>query len=164
MSEYDQDLQQQQIEQEAAREMDEQQARCAEAKSAADDPPTMVPFAKRVGDWMLACFGPDIAADTTERCYRFIEESLELVQAMGCTKPEIEMLVDYVYARPPGEPAQEAGGVAVTLAALLNAAGIVGDAAAEVELARAWKCIDKIRTKHFSKPSPRSPLPGKGGE
>ena len=37
------------------------------------------PFQERVGEWMQACFTPEICADTVERNHRFLEESLELV-------------------------------------------------------------------------------------
>ena len=40
--------------------------------------------------------------------HRFLEEALELVQACGATASEAHQLVDYVYGRPVGEPAQEA--------------------------------------------------------
>lgn len=75
----------------------------------------------KVQHWMLECFGPDIAADHNERNHRFLEESLELVQACGCTAQEAHKLVDYVFPRPKGERQQEAGGVAITLNALCNA-------------------------------------------
>lgn len=118
-------------------------------------------YQERVHDWMLACFGPEIASDATERSFRFIEEGLELVQANGCTAEEAHRLVDYVFGRPVGEKAQEVGGVAVCLAALCTAAGIDMEAAAERELARVWTKVDVIRAKHASKPQGvRSSLPG----
>src|SRR5690349_19894606 len=39
-----------------------------------------VAFQNRVDTWMDACFGDTIKADRLERCDRFIEEALELVQ------------------------------------------------------------------------------------
>lgn len=113
----------------------------------------------RVHRWMLACFGPEITADHDERKFRFLEEALELVQAAGCTREDAERLVAYVYGRPAGALGQEAGGVAVTLAALCTAYGISLDAVAEIELTRVWGRIDQIRKKQAAKPI-RSPLPG----
>lgn len=113
---------------------------------------------KRVGQWLLACFGKEIANDTTERNHRFLEESLELVQACGCTSSEAHQLVDYVYGRPIGERAQEVGGVMTTLASLCLAQNIDLQNAADAELDRVWKNIDKIRKKQASKPK-HSPLP-----
>ncbi|MER8478389.1 hypothetical protein [Mesorhizobium sp. M1163] len=115
-------------------------------------------YQDRVHSFMLACFGADIAADGMERNHRFLEESLELVQALGCTASEAHQLVDYVFGRPIGEPNQEAGGVAVTLAALCNAHKIDMDIAGETELTRCWSKIDKIRAKQAAKPK-HGPLP-----
>lgn len=115
-------------------------------------------FQARVQPWMMACFGPAISADRIERNHRYLEESLELVQATGCTAQEAHQLVDYVFGRPVGEPAQEVGGAMVTLAALCLANGLDMHDAAEVELARIWKMIETIRAKQATKPR-HSPLP-----
>lgn len=118
-------------------------------------------FQGRVKPWMLKCFGEKIAGDKIERNHRFLEESLELVQSLGCTKSEAMQLVEYVYGRPVGEPHQEAGGVMVTLAALCLAAGLDMHGCGENELARISRpaIIEKIRKKQASKPQ-FSPLPG----
>lgn len=115
-------------------------------------------FQARVFPWMLTCFGEQITFDGVERNHRFLEESLELVQALGTTKEEAYQLVDYVFGRPAGDPNQEAGGVMVTLAALGIAHGIEIQDAGEVELARIWTKIDKIRAKQAAKPK-HGPLP-----
>ena len=116
------------------------------------------PFQQRVQPWMMACFGDEISADKVERNDRFTEESLELGQACGMTKDRVLALVDYVYDRPLGEPAQEVGGVMVTLAALCLAQGLDMHNAAEVELARIWTKVEAIRAKQLTKPR-GSPLP-----
>lgn len=116
-------------------------------------------FQARVLPWMLECFGPDILQDGRERNHRFLEESLELVQALGCTANEAHQLVDYTFSRDLGEPSQEVGGVMVCMAALCIAHGLDMDAAAETELARIWTKVPQIRAKHASKPK-HSPLPG----
>lgn len=118
----------------------------------------MVSFQKKVKVWMLACFGETISNDVTERNHRFLEEALELVQALGCTQSEAHQLVDYVFDRPIGEPAQEIGGVMVTLAALCEANSLDMGKDGAAELARVWTCIEKIRTKQANKPK-HSPLP-----
>lgn len=117
-----------------------------------------MPFQQRVQPWMQACFGPVISADTKERNHRFFEESTELVQATGMTVSEAHQLVDYVYGRPAGEPAQEVGGVMVTLAALCLAQGMDMREAGETELARIWTKVEQIRAKQAAKPK-HSPLP-----
>ena len=115
-------------------------------------------FQQRVQPWMMACFGPEISADSRERNHRFLEEALELVQCLGCTASEAHQLVDYVYGRPWGESAQEAGGVMVTLAALCLANGLDMHACGETELARIWTKVEAIRAKQAAKPK-HSPLP-----
>lgn len=115
-------------------------------------------FQARVKPWMMACFGAEISADGAERNHRFLEESLELVQACGCTASEAHQLVDYVYGRPVGERAQEVGGVMVTLGALCLAQGLDMHAAGEIELARIWTKVEAIRAKQAAKPK-HSPLP-----
>lgn len=123
------------------------------------DTPVKRSFQARVSDWMLECFGERIALDTTERNHRFLEESLELVQSLGCTESEALQLVAYVFGRPTGDPAQEIGGVMVTLAALCATVPRDMDTCAEQELASVWTKIEKIRAKNASKPK-HSPLPG----
>jgi len=117
-------------------------------------------FQNRVADWMTECFTPEITKDIVERNHRFLEESLELVQSLGCTSSEAHQLVDYVFNRPVGEPYQEVGGVMVTLAALCNAAGLQMMDNGETELSRIStpEIIEKIRLKQSAKPK-HSPLP-----
>lgn len=111
-----------------------------------------------MNEWFLACFGPDIAMDKVERNHRFLEEALELVQSLGCSQSEAHQLVDYVFARPIGEPNQEAGGTLVTLAALLTASRLDMRICGELELDRVWTKVEKIRAKQAAKPK-HSPLP-----
>lgn len=116
-------------------------------------------FQGDVGDWLIKCFGKEIASDITERNYRFLEEALELVQSNGCSKEDCLKLVDYVYSRPKGEINQEVGGVMVTLAALCEANSIDLATCSGNEVNRVLNNIEKIRAKHFSKKI-RSALPG----
>ena len=113
----------------------------------------------RVHPWLMACFGPEISANRVERNHRFLEEAIELVQSLGCTRSEAHQLVDYVFDRPVGEPMQEVGGVMITLAALCLASDLDMHEAGEVELARIWTMVEKIRVKQAAKPK-HSPLPG----
>lgn len=105
------------------------------------------PFQDRVKPWLLECFGSEIASNKQERNHRFLEESLELVQACGCSASEAHQLVDYVFGRPVGEPHQEVGGVMVTLAALCLAQSLDMHGNGEMELARIWTKVEKIRAK-----------------
>jgi hypothetical protein len=118
-------------------------------------------YQARVMDWMDKCFGQDITNDPMERAFRFLEEALELAQAVGCTEADARGLVAYTYGRPVGEPEQEVGGVLVCLAALCGKFDFDMDELGERELARCWSKIDKIRAKHAAKPKDvRSALPG----
>lgn len=115
-------------------------------------------YQERVRAWAVACFGEVIPDDVRERSHRFVEEALELAQASGCTEAEARQLVSYVFNRPKGELAQEAGAAALTLAALCSALKLNMDAVAEAELARVWTRASAIRAKQASKPKD-SPLP-----
>lgn len=115
-------------------------------------------FQARVHPWLMACFGPLISGDREERNHRFLEESLELVQALGCTKDDAHKLVDYVFDREIGEKNQEVGGVMVTLAALCLANDMDMHWNGEVELKRIWTKVEQIRAKQAAKPK-FSPLP-----
>ena len=117
-----------------------------------------LPFQVRVDEWVTACFGDTIRGDKIERNHRFLEEALELVQSTGCTQSEAHQLVDYVFSRPVGDLAQEVGGVMNTLAALCNIQGVDMMRAGDIELARCWTKIEKIRAKQAAKPK-HSPLP-----
>lgn len=118
-------------------------------------------FQQRVKGWLMDCFSMEVCRDVTERNHRFIEEAIELVQSKGCTASEVHQLVDYVFSRPAGDPAQEVGGVMVTLSALCSAASIEMEKAAEVELARILRpeVMERIRAKQATKIR-YSPLPG----
>jgi hypothetical protein len=115
-------------------------------------------YQRRVEEWLGACFPPEVRSNRGERNHRFLEEALELAQANGCSHADAHALVDYVFGRPKGDPAQEVGGVMVTLASLCSAIDLNMDEAGEVELARNWDRIEAIRAKQRSKPH-GSPLP-----
>jgi hypothetical protein len=117
-------------------------------------------FQSRVVPWMLLCFGPVIPMNKTERNHRFFEEATELVQSLDMSREDAHRLVDYVYGRPIGEPAQEVGGVMVTLAALCHANDLDMAEAGETELARINEpaVVERIRLKQATKPK-HGPLP-----
>lgn len=111
-------------------------------------------YQEMTADWLRACFPPEAATDNEERCDRFIEEALELVQAGGYRAERAHELVDYVFTRPMGDTAQELGGVMVTLAALSNAFGldIETEAHREMRRVRDPATMEKIRAKQAAKP------------
>lgn len=118
-------------------------------------------YAVKCGRWAVDTFGFKAFKSKEERCHRFLEEAVELCQAVGTTKEEALMLVDYVYDREVGQIHQEVGGVMVTLAIMAEAINVDLSAAALQELTRisAPEVQDKIRKKQASKPV-SSPLPG----
>lgn len=110
------------------------------------------PFQDRVGPWLNACFGETISEDVVERNFRFLEESLELVQALGMSKWQALRVLAHTFSRPEGAADQEVGGVLVTLASLCIANDIDMHEAGETELARIWALVEVIRRKHADKP------------
>lgn len=106
-------------------------------------------YQANVHKWMESVI-PGWAARKNERLFRFNEESLELVQSLDMTKDEVLRMVDYVYGRPIGEPAQELGGTMVTLAALCNAHELDMLVAGYDELNRVStpEISEKIKAKH----------------
>lgn len=110
-------------------------------------------FQKEVYMWCCDCFGVSVTFDKIERQWRFFEEATELVQSLGMSRWDAYLLVDYVYGRPVGDPKQEVGGVATTLAALGNAHAIDVNSAAITELARCWGKVEDIREKQRNKPT-----------
>lgn len=109
-------------------------------------------FQEQVDEWMQVCFGTDLSKNKMERNHRFLEEALELVQSLGCTRSEAHQVVDYVFNRQAGEPYQELGGVMITLAALSTAASLNMFKCGEAELERIWANVEQIRTKQQGKP------------
>jgi hypothetical protein len=115
-------------------------------------------FQTRVTAWVLETFGKNIAnrdrggSSGLSEDARFMEEALELFQALGNTPEHLWHLAQDVYAKPPGDPRQELGGVQTTLAALSSAHGLDMVEAREAELARMWTDCDAIRAKSAGKP------------
>jgi hypothetical protein len=111
-------------------------------------------FQQAVRIWVRKCLGARMASDGAQRNHRFLEEALELVQSLNCTASEAHQLVDYVFGRPVGEPAQEVGGTMVTLAALCDAndLNMCEDGWEELERVNQPAVIEKIRAKQATKP------------
>lgn len=116
-------------------------------------------FQQEVTAWAKNCFGETAALDQTERRQRFLEECLELYQAVGGTTAELAEVANYTFGRPPGDYIQESGGVSVTHALLANAYGFSLEEAAWLEAVRIKIDINRIRAKAANKPA-FSALPG----
>lgn len=117
-------------------------------------------YQDRCEDWLTEVCRND-PTDLPERRARFIEEALELVQALGMSESDVMEVVGYVFNRPLGLPGQEFGGAQSTLAVLAAHAGYDLMEEAEQELARVWQpeVMDKIRRKRATRHG-RGPLPG----
>lgn len=108
-------------------------------------------FQDGVRSWVERCMGVRVARSPNERCRRFLEEALELVQAGGLEASKVMQMVSYVYNRPAGDMAQEVGGVSVTLAALCSAYNLDLEYCAYAELQRIEANMEAIREKHNHK-------------
>ena len=75
---------------------------------------------QRIETWLTAVVGADWREHKEERATRFLEEAIELCQTLGVTKEQINIMLDYVYARPSGTLTEELTGVYVTLNALTS--------------------------------------------
>ena len=115
-------------------------------------------FQAHVATWVVECFGQTAASDLVERNWRFLEESLELVQSLGGNAEDAHKLVAYVFGREVGDPEQEIGGTMTCLAALCAAAGVdLADASyRELHRIRTPGMIDTIRAKRALKPDKSS--------
>lgn len=107
---------------------------------------------KELLDWSERCFGPT-ALHRRQRALRFLEEALELCQAMELTPADVETLSAYTFGRPVGTPRQEIGGVMITLYGLAERLGISVE---EEELREFDRIMDPsfeamIRIKHAQK-------------
>jgi hypothetical protein len=112
----------------------------------------MILYQERIDEWMLNTFGEKVLSDRKERSHRFAEEALELLQATGYTKEELQNMIDYVYNRPVGEVRQEVGGTIHCLSALCTAYHITMSHEALTVMHYCEYNSDKIRKKHFNKP------------
>lgn len=121
-------------------------------------------FQGDVATWMDQCFPPSLSSNMTERGDRLLEEVLELLQAHGYDSARVPILVNYVFGRPVGEPAQEVGGVMITLAAYCSVAGLTmqADGLAELDRINQPEVMARIREKQEAKNALHfdTPLPG----
>lgn len=76
----------------------------------------------RVREWVVSRIGPEHMT-TRERAMRLLEEAIELAQAEGVTREQVDCQVAYTYSSKPGDPRQEASGVAICLYGWASAAG-----------------------------------------
>ena len=107
----------------------------------------------RIAAWVRKVFTEAEAQNAPERALRLVEEAIELAQACGVDRESLHRLVDYVLARPVGDPAQEVAGTMVTLYALAQAINVDADEAFENEVSRIQQTevIDRVRRRQHEK-------------
>lgn len=110
-------------------------------------------YQERVGAWVETTFGRASLTDRAERARRLLEEAAEAAQALGLPRHEAQAVLRDVYAREPGEPGQEMGGVMNTLAAACAGLGIDLQHASLTEMERIERpeVIGKCRRKNADK-------------
>lgn len=110
-------------------------------------------FPHRVFKWAIKVFNERIVISMNERNKRFLEESLELVQALDLPETDAMAILSHVYSRPAGVIHQELGGVMVTLNILCQVASLDAQECGEIEYERISKpeTIAKIRIKQNEK-------------
>jgi len=106
--------------------------------------PMMDQWQAEIFAWVRATFGED-ACTPHERARRFLEEALELAQAAGLTKEDVDALAGYVFARPAGEAEQEIGGVGLTLLAYAESVSL----SAELSKRKEWMRVLAKTPEHF---------------
>lgn len=69
----------------------------------------------KVLHWVVCAFGPDHAYSRPQRATRFLEEAIELFQSCQGDPAMAHRLIDYIFAKQAGIPADEIGDVGLTL-------------------------------------------------
>ena len=101
----------------------------------------------RVWAWLQYTLGQRANAPEC-RASQVLSEAAELAQAVGVGEHQALLIVQAVYRRAAGKPAQEIGGVATTLAAAAQSIGVDLDLQADTELTRMWTPIVIARVRH----------------
>jgi hypothetical protein len=96
---------------------------------------------RMIYEWVVRVFGTRNAM-SGERAARFVEEAVELVQAVGLSRERVMAIVDVVYSRPKGDVFQEIGGVGLTLLALAAAVNYSAEVAEVAEMCRVFAKSD----------------------
>lgn len=118
-----------------------------------DDDIEVMSVQQRFEVWVERVLGPEATADARERSLRAVEEVIELAQVCGVQSEVLHRLVDYVFARPVGEAAQEVAGSLLTVYGVATALGVNANKALEAELERVQKpeVMEKVRKRQLEK-------------
>jgi hypothetical protein len=106
-----------------------------------------------IESWARRVLGDAAVQNRVERALRVAEEAVELAQCLGVEAADLHRLVDYVYARHAGTPAQEIAGTLVTLYACAASVGVDAEEALRVELDRIHtpEIEEKVRRRQAEK-------------
>lgn len=110
-------------------------------------------YQRQCHDWAFETVGARAACSSTERGVRFLEEAIELAQAVGVHGDIVMQLVRDVYERKPGRVSQEVGGTMLTLASLCEAIDVdmIDEAKRELERVQHPTVIAKVRARQATK-------------
>lgn len=107
---------------------------------------------RAVLEWAIRAFGRAAATSIAERADRFLEEAIELYQALGGDIARAGQIAKHVYAKPAGKIEQEIGGVGVTLLSVCECVGTSADECESSEFSRVLaKPIEHFRKRHNAK-------------
>lgn len=99
-----------------------------------------------VREWIVRAFGPNTVV-ISERVSRVIEEAVELAQSEGFNETMIMNIVKHVFAKEPGKPRQEVGGLGVTILAYCASKGL----SADTEEKREFERVLRMPLQYFRK-------------
>jgi NTP pyrophosphatase (non-canonical NTP hydrolase) len=111
---------------------------------------TISGYQSDVDRWLADTF-PTFRYNNDERALRFLEEAIELFQAVGGREKHAHHLVEYVFNRPSGNIVQEIGGVLNTLATLATCHHVDLAFCAKEGLKDCWGRRDEIIKKQAMK-------------
>lgn len=104
--------------------------------------------------WIQEMWPDDPVIRPEMRVVRFLEEAIELGQAMSVSPEKIQELIAQVYAKDPGDITQEIAGAFNTLLAVATSMQVDAGTAGLIELDDAWERREEVRAKSKNKVKP----------
>lgn len=93
----------------------------------------------RIVAWAKECFGIAKTSSPSHRAARMLEEAFKLAQALGVSRGVVDSIASSVFGRLAAknpDPAQEIGGLSITLLLLAASVGVSADAQERLEIER----------------------------
>jgi NTP pyrophosphatase (non-canonical NTP hydrolase) len=105
-----------------------------------------------IRDFVHRVWGEKAMMSLPERAARIVEEAVELAQAHDVPQEIINKIIERVYARPPGNPGEEAGDIQFTLFAYTETAHVDIESVLAMRLERAAAIpVEDLRERHKQK-------------